>query len=218
MIYRRSHNFEDGYVGDANLVTEEFYDADDAAMSIDQHNYDIQWLTPDKAMPSKPAVPIPSAENRALTIGHNTSVLLGSTVAWNNAAPATSEAWVFTDPVSVTFLGELRLFIYTHGYYGNSTALQSGGFAVFDVQLEVDGSAAAVGTFSGPSFGAVVAIGWSLSADVLLGPGEHVVRVGAFDRSANDTVYGPTGPGFFYKEFDAVLLNSARVSMIGYRP
>ena len=204
MIYRRSKNFLAGFVGDANDLTEEFYDADDAVNTIDHHNFATGWLTPTYAI--KSSTP-PANKNDALTVGHSGGNLLAAMISWN-AGFLPMEQWQTTLPYTVTTIGPLNLFIYAQGQY-NNTAIND--YARLDLRVLLNGARVVEESFGLYQDGAkAVKIPWAITASVLVGPGEHVIRLSAFERSDG-------GAGTMVWE-DGSGVNSSQLRVIGYRP
>ena len=211
MLYRRSTNYRDGYIADADALMGEMFDCVDALNNIDQNNLQDNGLVPDRAIPSSAwtvGVASPS-----LTVGHNGGSILGATIGGRDPSLNLGE-WVTSaqqggTPGSFTVetVGRLRMRFYARGQYVNT-----GNLGIFDIRLLVDGEPRRIFTSSQTKGGAPTSlkIGWSVFDEAFLAPGSHSVQLQVRDRSQ--------AAGTIYASATAPTAGHAFVQVIGFRP
>jgi len=202
MLYRRETNFRATRVGDADELMQELFNASHALNRLDQNNFKDDTITPARAVPSSVATDI----TKSLTVGQKNGALLVQVLSDIDVSGAPG-AWVSSsNALDIVTAGVLRMRLYANGQYYNN----AGDISRLDVRFLIDGDPGGrVFTFNMARPSGAARFGWDLTEEVLLGPGKHIVRIQARDRS--DTV------GELRKDY-AGTAHQATVRAIGYRP
>ena len=211
MLYRRSTNYRDGYIADADALMGEMFDCVDALNNIDQNNLQDNGLVPDRAIPSSAWTAV--SGSTSLTVGQVGGSILQGTLAGLDPSLNLGE-WVtssFTGGTAgsydFTTVGRLRMRFYARGQYVNT-----GNLGIFDIRLLVDGEPRRIFTSSQTKGGAPTSlkIGWSVFDEAFLAPGSHSVKLQVRDRSQ--------AAGTIYEDATAGTAGEAFVQVIGFRP
>ena len=204
MLYRRESSFRATQIGDADELMQELFNASFALKSLDQNNFKDNSILADQAIPSSQAVDV----TRSLTVGQKNGTLLSAVLTGLDVTTDTGNWVTSSNALSIQTVGNLRVRLYTYGqllFVGGT-----GDVARIGVRFMVDGSPGAAmfthNMFRPPA--TFARIGWSLSEEVLLGPGRHEIRLQARNSSDGGGVIKDVYNGTFHQ---------ATVMAIGYR-
>lgn len=205
MLYRRSTNYRDGYIADADALMGEMFDCVDALNNIDQNNLQDNGLVPDRAIPSSAWTVVSGSPS--LTVGQVGGSILQGTLAGLDPSLNLGEWVTSSDSYIFTTVGRLRMRFYARGQYVNT-----GNLGIFDIRLLVDGEPRRIFTSSQTKGGAPTSlkIGWSVFDEAFLAPGRHSVKLQVRDRSQ--------AAGTIYEDATAGTAGEAFVQVIGFRP
>lgn len=201
MLYRRESSFRATQIGDADELMQELFNATFVLKNLDQNNFKDASILADRAIPSSQAVDV----TRSLTVGQKNGTLLSAVLTGLDVSSDPSNWVTSSNALSIQTVGNLRVKLYTYGQHLSV----AGDVSRLDVRLLIDGSpGGAMFTHNMFRPSGSARIGWSLSENVLLGPGRHDIRVQT--RDSSDTV------GLVKDTYNGTS-HQATIMAIGYR-